>query len=494
MIKEIRRLKAMGLGNRKIASALGISKNTVKVYLVDEPATGTNGEYSAPWSGLVDWEQVKRGLGRGNSLKWYHEEQLATSEHPDLKSLTYVSFWREWKRRFPTYDLDYHKDHPPGEKMEIDYKGDAEGLGYTDLKTNTFIQCKLYGAILCHSQKSFFLATETEKQADWFYATEQGLRNFGGTPQQIVFDNAKAMVSRSDWYDPDLNREFARFAEHYDIAPMPARPGKPKDKNLIEGVLGIFWRWIRPKIKGRRFFSLSDLNRCLHEYLVIFNDRVQRKYGLSRNARFQMAEKDLLKSLPDQSFEYAEWKKAKVHPDCHVQVAWNFYSVPYRLRGKDLDVRITRSFVEIFSGLDRIALHKHMHRSQRGRYSTDLTHLPESHLALKEYIPSKVIEDAGNIGKETLHLISRLINESKHPYLYLRRAQGIVRLKSKYNSEKVENASRIFNQFGDWLPRLRDFENMVKAPLPAEAIKEGVIRGSNPNLRGLPYWQQVSIH
>jgi hypothetical protein len=338
------------------------------------------------------------------------------------------------------------------------------------------------------------MATETEKQADWFHATEEGFRDFGGVPKQIVFDNAKVMVSRSDWYDPDLNREFARFAEHYGIAPMPARPGKPKDKNLIEGVLGIFWRWIRPKLKGQRFFSLNDLNRWLRDYLKIFNDRIQRKYGLSRSARFQMAEEDLLKPLPDQPFEFADWKKAKVHPDCHIQVSWNFYSVPFRLRGKELDVRITRSFIEIFSGLDRVALHKHMHSSQRGRYSTEMAHLPESHLALKEYVPAKVISDAENIGKETHHLIKRLINEAQHPYLYLRRAQGIVRLKGKFGTEKVENASRIFNQFGDWLPRLRDFESMVKAPCPEDVIQKVVVRGSNPNLRGLPYWQQESIH
>lgn len=497
MIREIRRLKDMGLGTKKIAGALGISKNTVKSYLVAEgAASGTDAAiYSASWATLVDWDRVRASLLRGNSLKWYHEENIATSDLPDLKLLTYMSFWREWKRRYPTYDLDFHKDHPPGEKMEIDYKGDAEGLGYTDMKTKSFIQCKLYGSILCHSQKVYFEATETEKQQDWFHGTEGALRYFGGAPRQIIFDHAKVMITRSDWYDPDINREFARFAEYFGLAPIPARPGKPKDKNLIEGALGIFWRWLRPKVRSRTFFSLSELNAFVRDHVEIFNNRVQRKYGMSRSSRFDLAERSCLKALPEAAFESAEWKKAKVHPDCHIQVEWNFYSVPYKLRGQEVEVRMTRSFIEIFSGLDRIALHQKLHRSQRGRYAFDKAHLPAVHLAMQEFVPAKVIEDAGIIGTETHRLISKLIKESSHPYLYLRRCLGIVRLKNKYTAQKVESASKVINDIGNWLPRLRDFENIVKSPLsqakePSAAVK----RGSNPNLRGMDYWQEKPFH
>jgi peptidoglycan/xylan/chitin deacetylase (PgdA/CDA1 family) len=123
-----------------------------------------------------------------------------------------------------------------------------------------------------------------------------------------------------------------------------------------------------------------------------------------------------------------------------------------------------------------------------------MAHLPESHLALKEYVPAKVIEDAAAIGQETQRLIERLIQEASHPYLYLRRAQGIVRLRGKYGAEKVERSARVFNSFGDWVPRLRDFENMVKSPVPDDVVQDAVVRGANPNLRGLPYWERNSLH
>jgi hypothetical protein len=132
MIKEILRLKGMGLGNKKIASALGISKNTVKNYVrehelavsdgVPGPVTialnGSASSYSAPWAPKVDWESVKKATDRGVQLAHYYEEHIATSDAPSLKAVPYVTFWREFKRRFQAMPLDFHKVHPPGERAE----------------------------------------------------------------------------------------------------------------------------------------------------------------------------------------------------------------------------------------------------------------------------------------------------------------------------------------------------------------------------------------
>lgn len=55
-----------------------------------------------------------------------------------------------------------------------------------------------------------------------------------------------------------------------------------------------------------------------------------------------------MRPLPGEPFEYAEWKMAKVHPDYHVEVDKTFYSVPHRLIGRRVDVRLTYRAVEIF--------------------------------------------------------------------------------------------------------------------------------------------------
>ena len=49
-----------------------------------------------------------------------------------------------------------------------------------------------------------------------------------------------------------------------------------------------------------------------------------------RRERFAQ-EQPLLRALPQSRFELFDWRPAKVHPDCHVQVDKNFYSVPHRM-------------------------------------------------------------------------------------------------------------------------------------------------------------------
>ncbi|WP_147695487.1 hypothetical protein, partial [Vogesella mureinivorans] len=39
---------------------------------------------------------------------------------------------------------------------------------------------------------------------------------------------------------------------------------------------------------------------------------------------YEQIERPALRALPDQPFEYAEWKRAKVHPDYHIEVLHGF--------------------------------------------------------------------------------------------------------------------------------------------------------------------------
>ena len=322
MIEEIRRLHAMGLSRRNIAKSLNCSRNTVDKYLVD-PSIEDRGkpEYHAPWSGEIDWELVNGEVNRGTPLSEVWENSVGCNN----QSPPYVSFWREYKRRFPDIRLDFHKNHPPGERCEVDYKGDSPGLGYIDRQNGEFIPCRLYGAVLCFSQLFFPYATHSEKKGDILTATAKAFQYFGGVPMTCVIDNAKTLVTRAHQYDPDLNKEFALFCAFHGTAPIATRPAKPKDKNLIENALGVFWRWARLRIRGRTFFSLGELNLFVKELADDFNARIQRKYGLSRRQKFEHGEREKLLPLPVQNYRYGEWKLAKLHPDCHIQIEMNFY-------------------------------------------------------------------------------------------------------------------------------------------------------------------------
>ncbi len=503
MRQEIKRHKLAGLGIKAIAAVLHISKNTVRKYLQgNQTEVEEKKSYSPSWAAYVDWTLVHAQVEKGDALGHWWENNIKAQTTGDLAGLGYVSFWREFRRRFPRLDLEFHKTHPPAERCEADFKGDAVGLGYTDRGSGQFVPCRLFGAVLCYSQLFRAVARPAEKQTDWLSGLETSFDYFGGVSKLLSVDNAKAAVQRADWWDPDLNPEFARFCQHYQLTPVIARPRRPKDKNLIEGALGVFWRWARSKIAGRDFFSLGQLDEYLRDLCDEFNSRVQRKYSLSRMQRYEAQEKVLMKPLPQQPFELAEWKKAKVHPDCHVQVKKNFFSVPYTLRGQELNVRLTLSYVEIFHKMERVALHHLPTSNQQGRYITEAGHLPKAHQAMLEATPQRILQDALAVGSQTHAIIQRLIQEASHPLAYLRRCQGIVRLKKRYGAVHLESVSALLNGLGQKMPKLRDFENLLKNPkLMESSVSTPIVqRKHNVHLRGQMHWslyeskQQGDLH
>ncbi|MCL4721113.1 MAG: hypothetical protein KJ041_03990, partial [Gammaproteobacteria bacterium] len=74
-------------------------------------------------------------------------------------------------------------------------------------------------------------------------------------------------------------------------------------------------------------------------------------------SRFAALERDALRPLPMRAYEFGEWKKAKVHPDYHIEVGRAYYSVPYALIGERVDVRLTAHGVEVFHAGRLIAAH-----------------------------------------------------------------------------------------------------------------------------------------
>jgi transposase len=494
-----------GLSIKAVARTLGIARNTVREYLRAHEAAAHNGEgaataapsvagkqitpvYSAPWSMAIDWPAVRTAtLTHGTKLSHYWEEHLPAGQ----PVIPYVSFWREYKRRYPEVPINFHKTHPPAERMEIDYKGQDEGLSFVDRRTGEITPCRLYGAVLCFSQLLYVEPTLTERQEDWLGATAHALEYFGGVPKTLAHDNPKAITTRADRFDPDHNPEFYNFCSHYNMAPLACRPARPTDKNLIENALGVFWRWAGPKIRAQLFFSLGELRTTIRALVDEFNGRITRKYGLSRRARFSDGEQALLMPLPGGSYEGGTWKKAVLHPDSHLQVGYNFYSAPHALRDQTLDVRLTQSFVEIFHRLERLAVHRRLPDNQRGRYTTIDAHLPEAHRALREATPQWVVEQATRVGPATAELVKSLIEQARHPLMHLRRAQGILRLGSKAGRPALETACAKLLELRIHSPRMKDVEAILKnnsSKQNQNNSAEHVARRPNPLLRGQHTW------
>ena len=74
----------------------------------------------------------------------------------------------------------------------------------------------------------------TQRGPDFIASHVRMLEFYGGVPAALVPDQLKSGVTRSCWYDRQIQRTYEAMAEHYGTTVMPARPGKPRDKAKVE--------------------------------------------------------------------------------------------------------------------------------------------------------------------------------------------------------------------------------------------------------------------
>jgi hypothetical protein len=154
------------------------------------------------------------------------------------------------------------------------------------------------------------------------------------------------------------------------------------------------------------------------------NNRRHTRFGVSRRERFESIEKAALKPLPIGELEYADWKDATLHPDCHVYIEGDYYSAPHIHRHKKLRIKITENQVEIFLNLERLAIHPRSRYRNGKRIFID-AHFPPASQAYYEATPQKLLSQSRFIHPDLNELFVELFNADI--FGNLRRCQGFVR-------------------------------------------------------------------
>lgn len=447
--KQILRLRAEGVSQRGIADALGCSRNTVaavftaadsagvgfgqvadlgadevRTLLLPEPAK-PDSDRAAP-----DFEYVHRELGRPSVtllVLWneYVAKCRATGEVP----YQYSFFNEQYRRWVKSTGASMRIQRSPGESVEVDWAGDA--MVFADPLTGELRQAWVFVAALSYSAYSYVEALPDMTLGSWIDAHVHAFEHFGGVGRLLVPDNLRTGVSRSDRYEPALNPAYARLAEHYGTAVIPARVKRPRDKAVVEGSVRFVAGQVAAVLRNRQFVGLAELNEAIFDEVAAINARPFQKREDSRLMVFERDEKPLLIPLPPVRFELADLRKAKAGPNYHVQVDRNFYSVPARLIGQSLDVRLTSATVEVFDGLERVASHPRF-TGVFGRYSTLPAHMPEQHRSrLVDWTPERFEQWAATIGPHTVAAIRAILASRKIVEQSYRSCLGVMSLAKK---------------------------------------------------------------
>jgi transposase len=511
-IREILRLRfERGLSQRQISASTGVSKGALSAYLMRAARAGLTWEVARDLDDAEVEARLFRLPGRNEparrvpiDLPWVHRELRRTG-------VTLQQLWLEYRetagRALPSgapysysqfcdlyaefrqkVDVSMRQVHRAGEKVFIDYSG--KKLQVCSPDTGEVVPVELFVAVLGASNYTYAEATRTQKLEDFCASTVRALEFLGGVPQIAVPDQLRSAVSGPDRYDPEINPTYAELAQHYDLAIVPARPGKPRDKAKVEAAVLVAQRWIVACLRNRTFFTLDDLNLAIAELVEKLNTRPFKKLDGCRRSAFEAIDRPALRPLPATRWELARWKKSKVNIDYHVEYEARLYSVPHALVGEAVELRATNAAVEIFHAGKRVASHARLW-GRKGSASTIEEHRPRSHREYGAWPPSRIISWASTIGPAAATLVEHILTSRREPESAYRSCMALIRSAKAYERPRFDAACRRALAIG--APTRKSVLAILSRGLdaaPIEAAEQLSLNVVHENVRGGAYYDR----
>jgi len=191
-VSAMLKLKALGWGAKRIAAELGCSKHTVKRWLglggwrpCASPSRSKRLDDHGAWLA----ERFHRHAGNADVIR----QELAREKGIAVSLRTVERAVAPLRRELVAQArATVRFETRPGEQMQIDFGVRRVVIG--GVATAVF----LFVATLGFSRRLHVRAYGHEKQDSWFDGLESAFRAFGGVPEEILLDNARALILHHD--------------------------------------------------------------------------------------------------------------------------------------------------------------------------------------------------------------------------------------------------------------------------------------------------------
>jgi len=216
----------------------------------------------------------------------------------------------------------------------------------------------LFVATLGYSRRVYAQAFRHERQSAWFDGMEGAFGRFSGVPQEVLFDNARALVDHHDAATREVrfNERLHAFADYWGFRPRACAPYRARTKGKDERGVGYVKR---NAIAGHSFISWAAFEAHLDWWMREIADR--RVHGTTGEApllRFERSEAAALKGLDGRPpFRQIRELVRRVQADCTIAVDGNSYSVPWRLIGESVRAVVADGRIRILHGEAEVAVH-----------------------------------------------------------------------------------------------------------------------------------------
>lgn len=335
MIKErmyatIKELYSTGTPKRAIARLLGVDIKTVRRHLKKDefsPYHRTGHSRRALLESEQAWLKNRMSEVHYNATILFRELQSQgyQGSYDTVKKFIFPLREKASKAcvRFETM---------PGEQSQVDWGSARVWLGETEVELHFF------SLVLGYSRRFFAKAYLNEKFVSLVNGHEEAFRWFGGFTAELLYDNAKTMITAHNPKTKELilNRQFEDFTRHYGFVAKFCVPYRPQTKGKIESGVKYLKRNFLP---GRRFSDLDHLNHELQKWIVEVAD--VRLHGTTHERpidRFVAENLIPVKHVPP--YQYIPAIQRKVSQDSLVSFGNNKYSVPWVYVGLCVDLKI----------------------------------------------------------------------------------------------------------------------------------------------------------
>jgi transposase len=456
IIEVIRQWQA-GRGIREITRSTGISRNTIRKYVLSAQSCGVARDgppldesqtlklvqlgRAGPREVVVPTDKVIEPFAE-QIQKWIKDDHLKLTRIQELMAQRQCMVPYTCLRRYVTrrgwFGKSSHTtvrmaDTEPGQVAEIDFGR----LGLTgDPESGRSRVASGMVTVLGYSRHEFLWPLLGQQLRDVIEGLEATWAFLRGIPRYVVLDNFPAAVVGPDPLNPRLTRGFLEYAQHRGFIADPARPAHPKDKPKVERQIP----YARERFfKGAHFNGLADMRDQARRWCLEIAG--QRVHGTTQRLPLVVFQEEQQRSLlpwDGEPYDVPDWHKAKVHQDHHIWYRYAIYSAPHNTcpPGTELEVRGDSHLVRLYRAGKLVKVHP---RKPRGGRSTDPDDYPSALTPYTLRSPNYLRRQSAELGESVGAFADKLLG-GPTPWSKMRQAFKLLRLGEKYTALRLEAA------------------------------------------------------
>jgi transposase len=346
-VKALRQLLNQGVSLQLAAMKTDMDRKSARKYQAGNPLP-SEARQPHSWRTRVDpvaevWAEVAAFLENEPTLMaktlWDWLQHAYPGRYPSSVRRTLERRVRQWKAQHgPSKEVFFAQEHLPGR------------LAASDFTWMNGVQVTIQGVVFDHMVYHFVLTYSNWEHvtvcfSESFASLSNGLQNalwaLGGVPQRHRTDRMTLAVHH-DGNAEEFTANYQALMAHYGVTPEATNPARSHENGDAESAHGHFKKAVAQALllRGSRDFASRV---AYQEWLSGLLQA--RNAGRASKVAIELAS---MRALPAKRLETLERTRVRVSRLSTIRVKNNTYSVPARLIGEQVEVRIGLEEIEVW--------------------------------------------------------------------------------------------------------------------------------------------------